>query len=64
MQKILLLPELPCSTPLSSSLIDSYLIDQAVTDPVMWQQAANLGAKIQSEDGIANAVSVIKLIEL
>lgn len=36
-------------------------IDIAVTDPVMRQQAANLGAKIQTEDGIANAVRVIGL---
>jgi UDP:flavonoid glycosyltransferase YjiC (YdhE family) len=38
-------------------------IDRAVTDPVMRQQAAELGAKIQSEDGIANAVAVIAAIE-
>ncbi len=35
-------------------------IDRAVTDPVMRQQAANLGAKIQVEDGIANAVRTIE----
>jgi sterol 3beta-glucosyltransferase len=34
-------------------------IDRAVTDPVMRQRAANLGAKIQSEDGIANAVALV-----
>jgi sterol 3beta-glucosyltransferase len=34
-------------------------IHRAVTDPLMRQQAANLGARIQSEDGIANAVAVI-----
>ena len=38
-------------------------IDWAVTDPVMIQQAANLGAKIQAEDGIAHAVAVIHAIE-
>jgi sterol 3beta-glucosyltransferase len=39
-------------------------IDRAVTDRVMRQRAANLGAKIQTEDGIANAVRVIESIEL
>ena len=38
-------------------------IDRAVTDPVMIRQAANLGAKIQAEDGIAHAVAVIHAIE-
>jgi sterol 3beta-glucosyltransferase len=37
-------------------------IDQTVTDPVMRQQAANLGAKIQAEDGITNAVRIIESI--
>jgi sterol 3beta-glucosyltransferase len=37
-------------------------IDRAVTDRVMCQQSASLGAKIQSEDGIAIAVSVIESI--
>jgi sterol 3beta-glucosyltransferase len=39
-------------------------IDQAVTDRVMRQRAADLGAKIQAEDGITNAVSVIESIVL
>jgi sterol 3beta-glucosyltransferase len=34
-------------------------IDRAVTDPVMRQRAANLGAKIQVEDGIASAVALV-----
>jgi sterol 3beta-glucosyltransferase len=34
-------------------------IHRAVTDPVMRQNAANLGVRIQTEDGIANAVRVI-----
>jgi sterol 3beta-glucosyltransferase len=34
-------------------------IHRAVTDSVMLQSAVNLGAKIQVEDGIANAVGVI-----
>jgi sterol 3beta-glucosyltransferase len=38
-------------------------IDRAVTDRVMRQRAANLGAKIQAEDGIANAVRVIESIK-
>ena len=38
-------------------------IDRATTDPTMIQQATNLGAKIQAEDGIANAVAVIAAIE-
>jgi sterol 3beta-glucosyltransferase len=37
-------------------------INRAVTDPVMIQQAANLGATIQAEDGIANVVAVIQAI--
>jgi sterol 3beta-glucosyltransferase len=37
-------------------------IDRAVTDQVMHQRAANLGAKIQTEDGIANAVRAIESI--
>ena len=39
-------------------------IERAVTDPVMRQQAANLGAKIQAENGIANAVRLIGSIVL
>jgi sterol 3beta-glucosyltransferase len=39
-------------------------IDRAVTDPVMRQQAANLGAKIQAKDGITNAVRIIESIVL
>jgi sterol 3beta-glucosyltransferase len=38
-------------------------IYRAVTDPVMRQQAANLGAKIQIEDGIAKAVRIISQLE-
>jgi len=34
-------------------------IQQAVTDPMMRQQAADLGVKIRAEDGIARAVDVI-----
>jgi sterol 3beta-glucosyltransferase len=35
-------------------------IHQAITDPVMRYQAASLGSKIQAEDGISNAVSIIE----
>ena len=38
-------------------------IQEAVTDRAMHQNAIDLGAKIQEEDGINNAVSVIKHIE-
>jgi sterol 3beta-glucosyltransferase len=38
-------------------------IQQAVTDQTMRQRAADLGTKIQNEDGIAGAVAVIQRIE-
>jgi UDP:flavonoid glycosyltransferase YjiC (YdhE family) len=38
-------------------------IQVAVTDKDMRQRAAALGAKIQAEDGIANAVEIIQQIE-
>jgi sterol 3beta-glucosyltransferase len=38
-------------------------IDRAVTDPVMRQRAADLGAKIQAEDGIGNVVTIVRSIE-
>lgn len=37
-------------------------IQQAVTDQKMRQRAANLGAKIQAEDGIGNAVAIVQKI--
>jgi sterol 3beta-glucosyltransferase len=37
-------------------------IDRAVTDPLMRQRAADLGAKIQAESGIANVVAIIHKI--
>ena len=36
---------------------------KAVTDQTMRQRAANLGAKIQAEDGVVCAVAVIQNIE-
>jgi sterol 3beta-glucosyltransferase len=38
-------------------------IHRAVTDRSMRQRAADLGAKIQAEDGIANAVAIVHEIE-
>ncbi|GAB4378566.1 MAG: glycosyltransferase [Elainellaceae cyanobacterium] len=38
-------------------------IQTAVTDPAIGQQAADLGAKIRQEDGVANAVAIIQSIE-
>jgi sterol 3beta-glucosyltransferase len=38
-------------------------IDRAVTDPVMRQRAAELGAKIQAEDGIGSVVAIVRKIE-
>lgn len=38
-------------------------IDRAVTDPVMRQRAAELGAKIQAEDGIGSVVAIVQEIE-
>jgi sterol 3beta-glucosyltransferase len=35
-------------------------IQEAVTNTTMRQRAAELGAKIQAEDGIANAVEIIQ----
>ncbi|MGB3652113.1 MAG: hypothetical protein WBA41_12995 [Rivularia sp. (in: cyanobacteria)] len=34
-----------------------------MTDSSMRQRAANLGAKIQAEDGIANAIAILKEME-
>jgi sterol 3beta-glucosyltransferase len=39
-------------------------IDRAVTDPLIRQRAADLGAKIQAEDGIARVVEIVRKIEL
>jgi len=38
-------------------------IQKAATDQTMRQRAANLGAKIRAEDGIARAVAVVQQIE-
>jgi sterol 3beta-glucosyltransferase len=34
-----------------------------VTDPVIRQRAADLGAKIQAEDGVGRVVSIVRSIE-
>jgi UDP:flavonoid glycosyltransferase YjiC (YdhE family) len=38
-------------------------IEEAVTNTAMRQRAAELGSKIQAEDGIANAVEIIQRID-
>ena len=38
-------------------------IHKALTDQTMRQRAANLGSKIQAEDGITRAVAVVQQIE-
>ncbi|MEA5569004.1 hypothetical protein [Anabaena sp. UHCC 0399] len=38
-------------------------IQKAVTDQTMRQRAADLGAKIRTEDAIANAIAVIEEIK-
>lgn len=39
-------------------------IQTAVGDRTMRQRAADLGAKIRTEDGVANAVAIIKNLEM
>jgi UDP:flavonoid glycosyltransferase YjiC (YdhE family) len=41
----------------------AHAIREAVTDQTMRQRAANLGSRIQAEDGIARAVAVVQQIE-
>jgi len=55
----------PMPIPRSKLTVDrlARAIQDAVTNPVMLQRAAELGAKIRAEDGIADAVEVIKRIE-
>ena len=38
-------------------------IHKAVNDPAMRQRTADLGAKIQAEDGVANAVAIVQKLE-
>jgi len=55
----------PAPIPRSKLTVDrlAHAIHEAVTDIGMRQRAAELGANIQAEDGIANAVKIIKQIE-
>jgi UDP:flavonoid glycosyltransferase YjiC (YdhE family) len=41
----------------------SKAIQETMANPIMHQNAANLGAKIRMEDGIANAVAIIQNLE-
>ncbi len=55
----------PAPIPRSKLTVDrlAQAIQEAVTNTAMRQRAADLGSKIQAEDGIANAVEVIQRIK-
>ncbi|MCX6057033.1 MAG: glycosyltransferase [Chloroflexi bacterium] len=55
----------PAPIPRSKLTVDrlAHAIHEAVTNKAMRQRAADLGAKIQAEDGIANAVKIIEGIK-
>lgn len=55
----------PAPIPRSKLTVDrlAQAIQEAVTNTAMRQRAAELGSKIQAEDGIANAVELIQRIE-
>jgi UDP:flavonoid glycosyltransferase YjiC (YdhE family) len=55
----------PAPIPRSKLTVDrlAQAIHEAVTNKAMRQRAADLGAKIQAEDGIANAVKIIEGIK-
>ena len=55
----------PAPIPRSKLTVDRLAgaIQEAVTNTTMRQRAAELGSKIQAEDGIANAVAIIQRIE-
>ena len=55
----------PAPIPRSKLTVDrlAQAIQEAVTNTAMRQRAAELGSKIQAEDGIANAVEIIQRIE-
>jgi sterol 3beta-glucosyltransferase len=55
----------PAPIPRSKLTVDrlAQAIQAAVTNTAMRQRAAELGSKIQAEDGIANAVEIIQRIE-
>jgi UDP:flavonoid glycosyltransferase YjiC (YdhE family) len=55
----------PPPIPLRKLTVDhlSQAIQTVVNDQSMRQRAADLGAKIQAEDGIANAVAILEQLE-
>ncbi len=55
----------PAPIPRSKLTVDrlAQAIQEAVTNTAMRQRAAELGSKIQAEDGIANAVEIIQRLE-
>jgi len=55
----------PAPIPRSKLTVDrlARAIEEAVTNTAMRQRAAELGSKIQAEDGIANAVEIIQRME-
>ncbi len=55
----------PTPIPLTKLTVDrlSQAIQTAVSDTAMRQRGAELGAKIQAEDGIANAVAILEKID-
>ena len=55
----------PAPIPRSKLTVDrlARAIEEAVTNTAMRQRAAELGSKIQAEDGIANAVEIIQRID-
>ena len=55
----------PAPIPRSKLTVDrlAQAIQEAVTNTVMRQRAAELGSKIQAEDGIANAVAIIQRMQ-
>lgn len=55
----------PAPIPRSKLTVDrlAQAIQEAVTNTAMRQRAAELGAKIQAEDGVGNAVKIIERIE-
>ena len=54
----------PSPIPLRKLTVDllAQAIESALSDTAMRQRAAELGAKIQAEDGIANAISILEKI--
>jgi UDP:flavonoid glycosyltransferase YjiC (YdhE family) len=54
----------PSPIPLRKLTVDllAQAIETALSDTAMRQRAAELGAKIQAEDGIANAISILEKI--